>query len=112
MKTELLTVVFTTFPKSLPESSTTARRFFRACFVCSLMPPVTISPVAGSSGMFPETNKRSLNFMAWEYGPTAPGASTAGFVKAAEEKNGLTGGEDGGQGWIGRDCARHCPLEG
>jgi len=24
--------------------------------------------------MFPETNKRSLNFIAWEYGPTALGA--------------------------------------
>jgi len=24
--------------------------------------------------MFPETNKRSLNLIAWEYGPTAPGA--------------------------------------
>lgn len=36
--------------------------------------------------MFPETNKRSLNLMAWEYGPTAPGASTTGFVRPAGGK--------------------------
>jgi hypothetical protein len=81
----MLTVVFTTFPRSLPEASTTVRRFLSTCFACSSIPPGTISPVAGSSGMFPETNKRSLNFMACEYGPTAPGASTAGFVRAAQE---------------------------
>ena len=83
---DALTVVFTTFPRSLPEASTTARRFLSACFACSSIPPATISPVAGSRGMFPDTNKRSLNLMACEYGPTAPGASTAaGFVRASRE---------------------------
>ena len=33
-KIEVRTVVFTTFPKSLPEASTTARRFLSACSVC------------------------------------------------------------------------------
>ena len=64
MKANVPTVVFTTFPRSLPDASTTARRFFSTCFACSSIPPATISPVAGSSGMFPETNKRSRNFMA------------------------------------------------
>ena len=62
--------------------------------------------------MFPETNRRSLNFMACEYGPTAPGASTAGLVRATERVNGLTGGEDGGQGWVSRDRGRHFSLGG
>ena len=82
---DTLTVVFTTFPRSLPDASTMARRFLSACFACSSIPPATISPVAGSRGMFPETNRRFPNFMACEYGPTAPGASTAGFVRATQE---------------------------
>jgi len=86
MKVNVPTVVFTTFPRSLPDASTTARRFFSACFACSSTPPVTISPVAGSSGMFPETNKRSRNFMAWEYGPTAPGASATGVSGSFTEE--------------------------
>jgi hypothetical protein len=49
--------------------------------------------------------------MAWEYGPTAPGASNAGFVRGTDEKKDLTGGEDGGQGWVGCDGGRHCPRE-
>lgn len=50
--------------------------------------------------------------MAWEYGPTAPGASILGLLGPWMKKEDLTRGEDGGQGRVGRDGGRHCRLEG
>jgi len=41
--------------------------------------------------MFPETNKRSLNLMACEYGPTAPGALG---VKTGVKAGSVVTGED------------------
>lgn len=63
-RTGHLTVVFITFPISLPEASTTARRFLNTCFACSSTLPATNFPVTGSSATFPDTNKRSPNFTA------------------------------------------------
>src|SRR5689334_5963895 len=68
------TVVFTTFPKLDPPASSTAERFLRTCSVCSVTSFETNSPVAGSSGIWPEQKRKPPVFIAWEYGPIAPGA--------------------------------------
>jgi len=46
----------------------------------------------------------------WTY--CAWGAYRGCLLGPLKKENGLTGCEDGGQGWVGRDRGRHCSLEG
>jgi hypothetical protein len=48
--------------------------------VCALTSPGTISPVFGSSGIWPEQKTKLPIRMACEYGPTAAGASEVEMI--------------------------------
>ena len=71
------TVVFTSLSSPLPASSRIARRFANTCSVCSsIVPPVSsLSP--GRSESWPETNTRSPQRIACEYGAPWNGAGAA-----------------------------------
>src|SRR3954469_7977038 len=60
-----------------PPALATVSRLRRHCLVCSPTSPPTSSPVAGSSGVWPERNSSSPVRIAWLYGPTAAGAPSA-----------------------------------
>ena len=62
-------MVFITFAILIPASSRIAFAFVSDCLVCSLMPPGTNSPVAGSIGSCPEVITSPLASIAWLYGP-------------------------------------------
>src|SRR5690606_28614065 len=75
------TVVLTTFVSELPAASRIARRFSITRSVCAATPPCTISPVAGSSGIWPAVNTRLPATMAWLYGPMASGARSVRMLR-------------------------------
>ena len=51
-------VVLITLEKSEPASANTASMFLHTCSVCSTIPPSTMEPVAGLSGICPEANNK------------------------------------------------------
>src|SRR5688572_6575442 len=75
------TVHFTTLSRPLPAASRTAARLSMTRAVCSLISPPTISPVAGSSPIWPAVKMRSPLAIAWLYGPMALGALSVVTVR-------------------------------
>ena len=59
------TVVLTTFCRSEPAAASTAWRLASTRSVCSLIPPPTISMVAGLKAICPAVNTRPLTMVAW-----------------------------------------------
>src|SRR5690606_38013222 len=78
-----------------PAAARTAPRFCSTWVVCAAVSWPTMAPVAGSTGIWPETNRKSPCRMAWLYGPMAAGAS--GVETASRPSR---GGSVGGMG----DC--------
>jgi len=58
-------VVFTTLSKLAPPASSTAFRFRITRSVCSPASPRTVCPVAGSTGIWPETKRKDPGLTAW-----------------------------------------------
>src|SRR5919108_3660848 len=74
----MYTVIRTASPSDAPAAAHTVARLSRQRPACSAGDVPTSSPESGSSGICPEQNRKPPARMAWEYGPTAAGAPTAG----------------------------------
>src|SRR5690606_12195968 len=77
------TVVFTTSEKPRPAASSTAARLANTLSVCSVIPPLTTSMVAGSRAIWPAVKRKPPALTACEYGPIALGASEVAIVFTA-----------------------------
>src|SRR3954447_9382841 len=71
------TVSRTASESCAPAATATTARFSRQRRACSPGESPTSSPLSGSSGIWPEQNRKPRDFTAWEYGPTASGAPRA-----------------------------------
>src|SRR5688572_21951986 len=80
------TVVRRTWSKEVPAASRIPARFRNTRCVGTVMSPSTITPLAGSSGIWPETKSSEPARIACEYGPMAAGAAD---VETASRIDGL-----------------------
>lgn len=67
-------VVLITLSNVSPASSRIAPTFLQDCSACASILSPTTSPVAGSTGIWPDANTKLPAIFAWEYGPIAAGA--------------------------------------